>query len=58
MNTNIIQFEKIDRIRMLFGLKNRLNKNTNIIRVEKIDRIQIQILLFDLKKSTEYEYEY
>ena len=61
-NTNIIQFEKIDwiRIRILFSLKksteyeyeyysvwkNRLNLNTNIIWFEKIDRIRIRILVF------------
>ena len=72
-NTNIIRFEKGDRIRIriLFGLKkateyeyeyysvwkNGPNTNTNIIWFEKIDRIQIRIL-FGLKISTEYEYEY
>ena len=72
-NTNIIRFEKGDRIRIriLFGLKkateyeyeyysvwkNRPNTNTNIIRFEKITRIRIWIL-FGLKKSPEYEYEY
>ena len=34
-----------------------LNTNTNIIRVPKNDRIRIRIL-FGLKKSPEYEYEY
>ena len=64
-NTNIIRFEKGDRIRIriLFGLKkateyeyeyylvwkNHPNTNTNIIRFEKITRIRIQIL-FGLKK--------
>jgi hypothetical protein len=33
------------------------NTNTNIIRLLKNDRIRIRIL-FGLKKSTEYEYEY
>ena len=33
------------------------NTNTNIIRFEKIDRIRIRIL-FGLKKSPEYKYEY
>ena len=72
-NTNIIRFEKGDRIRIriLFALKkateyeyeyysvwkNRPNTNTNIIRFENIDRIRIRIL-FGLKKSPEYEYEY
>ena len=37
--------------------KNRPNTNTNIIRFENIDRIRIRIL-FGLKKSPEYEYEY
>ena len=44
-------------IRILFGLKNQPHSNTNIIRVEKIDQIRIRIL-FGLKKSLEYEYEY
>ena len=59
MNTNIIRFEKGDRIqiRILFGLKKQPNTNTNIIRFEKIDRIRIRIL-FGLKKSPEYEKEY
>ena len=72
-NTNIIQFENINRIwiRILFGLKilteyeyeyysvwkNWPNTNTNIIRFENINRIQIRIL-FGLQKSPEYEYEY
>ena len=34
-----------------------LNTNTNTIRFQKISRIRIRIL-FGLKKSTEYEYEY
>ena len=58
-NTNIIRFEKIDRIRIriLFGLKketeyeykyysllkNRPNTNTNIIWLEKITRIRILV---------------
>ena len=46
-HTNVIQFEE----------KSWPNTNTNIIRFENIDRIRIQIL-FGLKKSTEYEYEY
>ena len=37
--------------------KNHPNTNTNIIRFEKITRIRIRIL-FGLKISTEYEYEY
>ena len=63
-NTNIIRFEKGDRIRIriLFGLKkateyeyeyysvwkNGPNTNTNIIRLEKIARIWIRILVLDL----------
>ena len=66
-NTNIIRFEKGDRIRIriLFGLKkaieyeyeyysdwkNRPNTNTNIIRIEKIIKIQIRILVFGLNYS-------
>ena len=59
MNTNIIRFEKGDRIRIriLFGLKKQPNTNTNIIRFEKIDRIRIRIL-FGLNKLLEYEYKY
>ena len=37
--------------------KNHPNTNTNIIQFEKITRIRKRIL-FDLKISTEYEYEY
>ena len=44
-NTNIIRFENIDRIRILFGFKKWPNTNTNIIRFENIDRIQIRILV-------------
>ena len=54
---NIIWSEKINLIQILLGLKNHPNTNTNIIRFEKITRIRIRIL-FDLKISTEYEYEY
>ena len=54
---NIIWSEKINLIQMLLGLKNHPNPNTNIIRFEKITRIRIRIL-FGLKISTEYEYEY
>ena len=65
---NIIWSEKINLIQILLGLKNhpntntnikknRPNTNTNIIRFEKITRIRIRIL-FGLKISTEYEYEY
>ena len=54
---NIIWSEKINLIQILLGLKNRPNTNTNIIRFEKITRKQIRIL-FGLKKSPEYEYEY
>ena len=52
-NTNIIRFEKIDRIRIriLFDLKNRPNTNTNIIRFGKITRIRIRILVFGLNYS-------
>ena len=66
-HTNIIRFEKIDRIRIriLFGLKKsteyeyeyysvwkyRPNTNTNIIRLEKITRIRIRILVFGLNYS-------
>ena len=52
-NTNIIRFEKIDRIRLriLFDLKNRPNTNTNIIRFGKITRIRIRILVFGLNYS-------
>ena len=66
-NTNIIRFEKGDRIRIriLFGLKkateyeyeyysdwkNRPNTNTNIIRIEKIIKIRIRILVFGLNYS-------
>ena len=66
-HTNIIRFEKIDRIRIriLFGLKKsteyeyeyysvwkyRPNTNTNIIRFEKITRIRIRILVFGLNYS-------
>ena len=83
MNTNIIRFGKITRIRiqiLVFGLNYSNNiqipnylltsvihgvhhdivhgvPHTNIIRFEKIDRIRIRIL-FGLKKSPEYEYEY
>ena len=46
-HTNVIRFEE----------KSWPNTNTNIIRFENIDRIRIRIL-FGLKKSTEYEYEY
>ena len=46
-HTNVICFEE----------KSWPNTNTNIIRFENIDRIRIRIL-FGLKKSTEYEYEY
>ena len=51
-NTNIIQFEKSK-----YYSAWKKQPNTNIIRFEKIDRIRIQIL-FSLKKSPEYEYEY
>ena len=44
---NVIRFEE----------KSWPYTNTNIIRFENIDRIRIRIL-FGLKKSTEYEYEY
>ena len=54
---NIIWSEKINLIQILLGLKNHPNTNTNIIRFEKITRIRIRIL-FGLKKSPEYEYEY
>ena len=54
---NIIWSEKINLIQILLGLKNHPNTNTNIIRFEKITRIRIRIL-FGLKISTEYEYEY
>ena len=54
---NIIWSEKIKLIQILLGLKNHPNTNTNIIRFEKITRIRIRIL-FGLKISTEYEYEY
>ena len=66
-NTNIIRFEKGDRIRIriLFGLKkateyeyeyysvwkNGPNTNTNIIWLEKITRIRIRILVFGLNYS-------
>ena len=66
-NTNILRFEKCDRIwiRILFGLKisteyeyeyysvwkYRPNTNTNIIWFEKITRIRIRILVFGLKYS-------
>ena len=56
-NMNIIRFEKITRIRIIFGLKNYPNTNTNNIRFEKITRIRIRII-FGFKKSPEYEYEY
>ena len=46
-HTNVIRFEE----------KSWPNTNKNIIRFENIDRIRIQIV-FGLKKSTEYEYEY
>jgi len=52
---NIIWSEKINLIQILLGLKN--HPNTNIIRFEKITRIRIRIL-FGLKISTEYKYEY
>ena len=45
LNTNIIWFEK----------KNRPNMNTNIDWFENIDQMQI---LFGLKISTEYKFEY
>ena len=48
---NIILSKKINRIQILFGLKNHPNTNTNIIRFEKFTRIQIQILVFGLKYS-------
>ena len=63
---NIIWSEKIKLIQILLGLKNHPNTNikkihpntnTNIIRFEKITRIRIRIL-FGLKRSPEYEYEY
>ena len=54
---NIIWSEKINLIQILLGLKNHPNTNTNIIRFEKITQIRIRIL-FGLKISTEYEYEY
>ena len=54
---NIIWSEKINLIQILLGLKNHPNTNTNIIRFEKITRIRIRIL-FGLKISTEYKYEY
>ena len=54
---NIIWSEKINLIQILLGLKNHPNTNTNIIRFEKITRIRIRIL-FGLKISTKYEYEY
>ena len=54
---NIIWSEKINLIQILLGLKNHPNTNTNIIRFEKITPIRIRIL-FGLKKSPEYEYEY
>ena len=54
---NIIWSEKINLIQILLGLKNHPNTNTNIIRFENITRIRIRIL-FGLKKSPEYEYEY
>ncbi len=65
---NIIWSEKINLIQILLGLKNHPNTNTNIktnhpntntniIRFEKITQIRIRIL-FGLKKSPEYEYEY
>ena len=54
---NIILSKKINKIQILFGLKNHPNTNTNIIWFEKFTRIRIQIL-FGLKKSPEYEYEY
>ena len=66
-NTNIIRFEKGDRIRIriLFGFKktteyeyeyysvwkNGPNTNTNIIRLEKITQIRIQILVLGLNFS-------
>ena len=66
-NTNIIRFEKGDRIRIriLFGLKkateyeyeyysvwkNLPNTNTNIIRFEKITRIRMRILVLGLNYS-------
>merc|ERR1712228_132562 len=67
-NRNIICFKKITLIQILLGLKNHPNRNTNmkkihpntntnIIQFEKITRIQIRIL-FGLKKSPEYGYEY
>ena len=46
-HTNVIRLEE----------KSWLNTDTNIIRFENIDRIRIRIL-FGLKKSTEYKYEY
>merc|ERR1711902_215891 len=52
---NIIWSEKINLIQILLGLKN--HPNTNIIRFEKITRIRIRIL-FGLKKSPEYDFEY
>ena len=54
---NIIWSKKVNRIQILFGLKNHPKTNTNIIRFEKFTRIRIRIL-FGLKKSPEYEYEY
>ena len=52
---NIIGFDKKNKNTNI--LKNRSNTNMNIILFENIFRIQIQIL-FGLKKSPEYEYEY
>ena len=65
---NIIWSEKINLIQILLGLKNHPNMNTNIktnhpntgtniIRFEKTTRIRIRIL-FGLKKSPKYKYEY
>ena len=51
---NIIWSENINLIQILLGLKNHPNTNTNI---KKNTRIRTQIL-FGLKKSPEYEYEY
>ena len=63
---NIIWCEKINLIQIILGLKTHPNTNTNIEKIqpntniilfEKITRIRIRIL-FGLKKSPEYEYEY
>ena len=55
-NTNNIRFEKIARIRIIFGWENPPYTNTNNIPFEKIARVRIRII-FGLNKSHEYEYK-